>query len=80
MLNLVQHRHDSVVINKDGKPVAALVDSRLFDLIRRMQGRFDALCERIEHGFNEVSEAEGMAEIEVAIAKDRGAQGKLNIG
>ncbi len=80
MLNLVQHRHDRVVINKDGKPVAALVDSRLFDLIRRMQGRFDALCERIEHGFNEVSEAEGMAEIEAAIAKDRGAQGKLNIG
>ena len=25
MLNQVQYRHDSVVINKDGKPVAALV-------------------------------------------------------
>lgn len=43
MLNLVQYRHDSVVINKDGKPVAALVDARLFERIRRMQGRFDAL-------------------------------------
>ena len=32
MLNQVQYRHDSVVINKDGKPVAALVD---------------ALCQRI---------------------------------
>lgn len=31
MLNQVQYRHDSVVINKDGKPVAALVDARLFD-------------------------------------------------
>ena len=35
MLNQVQYRHDSVVINKDGKPVAALVDARLFERIRR---------------------------------------------
>lgn len=34
MLNQVQYRHDSVVINKDGKPVAALVDARLFERIR----------------------------------------------
>jgi prevent-host-death family protein len=29
MLNQVQYRHDSVILNKDGKPVAALVDARL---------------------------------------------------
>jgi len=51
MLNLVQYRHDSVVINKDGKPVAALVDAQLFERIRRMQSRFDALCQRIEADF-----------------------------
>lgn len=28
MLKQVQYRHDSVLINKDGKPVAALVDAR----------------------------------------------------
>ena len=28
MLNQVQYRHDSIVINKDGKPVAALVDAQ----------------------------------------------------
>lgn len=71
MLNQVQYRHDSVVINKDGKPVAALVDARLFERIRRMQGRFDALCQRIEAGFAGVPEADGMAEIEAAIAEDR---------
>jgi len=27
MLNQVQNRHDSIVINEDGKPVAALVDA-----------------------------------------------------
>jgi prevent-host-death family protein len=71
MLNQVQYRHDSIVINKDGKPVAALVDARLFARIRRMQERFDALCQRIEAGFADVPEAEGMAEIEAAITRDR---------
>ena len=71
MLNQVQYRHDSVVINKDGKPVAALVDARLFERIRRMQSHFDALCQRIEAGFSNVSEAEGMAEIDAAVALER---------
>ncbi len=71
MLNQVQYRHDSVVINKDGKPVAALVDARLFERIRRMQGRFDALCQRIELGFASVPEAEGLAEIDTAIKRER---------
>lgn len=71
MLNQVQYRHDSVVINKDGKPVAALVDARLFERIRRMQGRFDALCRRIEAGFAEVPEADGLAEIDAAVALER---------
>lgn len=76
MLNQVQYRHDSVVINKDGKPVAALVDARLFERIRRMQGRFDALCRRIEAGYAGVPEAEGLAEIEAAVAAERAAAGK----
>ena len=71
MLNQVQYRHDSVVINKDGKPVAALVDARLFERIRRMQERFDALCQRIEAGFAKVPEDEGLAEIQAAVKLDR---------
>lgn len=71
MLNRVQYRHDTVVINKDGKPVAALVDARLFERIRRMQVRFDALCQRIEAGFAAIPEAEGLAEIDVAIVLER---------
>lgn len=71
MLNRVQYRQDSVVISKDGKPVAALVDVRLFERIRRMQGRFDALCHRIEAGFADVPEANGLAEIEAAVALER---------
>ena len=71
MLNQVQYRHDSVVINKDGKPVAALVDARLVARIRRMQDRFDALCQRIETGFADLPEADGMVEIDAAVAAER---------
>ncbi len=71
MLSQVQYRHDSVVINKDGKPVAALVDARLFERIRRMQDRFDALCLRIEAGFATVAQAQGIAEIEAAVKLER---------
>jgi prevent-host-death family protein len=71
MLNQVQYRHDSIVINKDGKPVAALVDARLFERIQRMQARFEALCQRIEAGYKNVPEEEGMAEIDAAVAAER---------
>ena len=71
MLNQVQYRHDSIVINKDGKPVAALVDAQLFARIRRMQARFDALCQRIEAGFDDTPEAEGLTEIDAAVADTR---------
>lgn len=76
MLSQVQYRRDSVVINKDGKPVAALVDARLFERIRRMQARFESLCERLESGFAAIDEAEGMAEIDKAVKQDRAQQKK----
>jgi prevent-host-death family protein len=47
MLNLVQYRSESVVINKDGKPVAALVNAELFSRILRMRERFDALSQKL---------------------------------
>ena len=71
MLNQVQYRHDTILIKKDGKPVAALVDARLFERIRRMQARFDGLCQRIEAGYAAVPEAEGLAEIDTAVAETR---------
>ncbi len=71
MLNRVQYRQDSIVINKDGKPVAALVDARLFERIRRMQARFDALCERMAESFAGVPEPDGMAAIDGAVKAAR---------
>ena len=66
MLNLVQYRNDSVLIKKDGKPVAALIDAKLFERIRRMQERFDALCDRLAKTYDGVPEEVAQAEIEQA--------------
>jgi prevent-host-death family protein len=71
MLNQVQYRNDSIVINKDGKPVAALVDAELFARIRRMRARFDALSGRIAEAYANVPSDKGMAEIDAAVARER---------
>jgi prevent-host-death family protein len=71
MLNQVQYRNDSIVINKDGKPVAALVDAELFSRIRRMRDRFDALSSRLAEGYAAVPFEEGMAEIDALIEAER---------
>ena len=71
MLNQVQYRNDSIVINKDGKPVAALVDAELFARIRRMRDRFDALTQRIAEAYAGVPLEEGLAEIDAVVARAR---------
>jgi prevent-host-death family protein len=71
MLNQVQYRNDSIVINKDGKPVAALVDAELFARIRRMQDRFDELTRQVAEAFADVPEEQGLAEIDAAVEEVR---------
>jgi prevent-host-death family protein len=71
MLNQVQYRNDSIVVQKDGKPVAALVDAQLFARIRAMRDRFDQLGNRIAAAYANVAVDQGMAEIDAAVAKER---------
>jgi len=71
MINRVQYRNDSIVINKDGKPVAVLVDAELFARIQRMRARFDELSARISEAYGDVPAEEGLAEIEDAVAAAR---------
>ena len=59
------------MISKDGKPVAVLIDTRLFERIRRLQDRFDALCQRVESGFESVPEDVGLDEINAAVDAER---------
>lgn len=71
MINQVQYRSDSIVINKDGKPVAVLVDAELFARIRRMRERFDALSSRIAEAYADVPPEQGIAEIDAVVARAR---------
>ncbi|HEY1805579.1 MAG TPA: type II toxin-antitoxin system Phd/YefM family antitoxin [Terracidiphilus sp.] len=71
MLNKVQYRNDSIVINKDGKPVAVLVDADLFARIRRMRDRFDELTGRVAAAYRDVPAELGMAEIDAAVEQER---------
>jgi prevent-host-death family protein len=72
MINQVQFRRDTIVIKKDGKTVAALVDARLFERIRQMRERFDTLAGRLANAYANVPEQEGLAEIDHVTAKVRG--------
>jgi prevent-host-death family protein len=71
MLNQVQYHNDSIVINKDGKPVAVLVDAELFARIRRMRDRFDALSNRIAGAYATVPIEEGLSEIDAILEQER---------
>ena len=71
MLNQVQYRNDSIVINKDGKPVAALVDAELFARIRRMRNRFDSLSERIAEAYADIPMEQGLEEIDSLVRQER---------
>jgi prevent-host-death family protein len=71
MLNQVQYRNDSIVVSKDGKPVAALVDAALFARIRVLRDRFDQLSCRVANAYGDVPDGEGMAEIDTAVTQLR---------
>jgi prevent-host-death family protein len=71
MLNQVQYHNDSIVIHKDGKPVAVLVDAELFSRIRRMREQFDALTGRLAQAYATVPEEEGLAEIDAVVKRER---------
>jgi len=71
MINQVQYRNDSIVVSKDGKPVAALVGADLFARIRSMRDRFDQLSSRIAEAYVDVPVEIGMAEIDAAVAQER---------
>lgn len=74
MLNQVQYRHDSILIKKDGKTVAALVDAQLFDRIRRFKERFDTLSQQIADAYATVPEQEGVDEIDALVSETRHSQ------
>lgn len=76
LLNQVQYRNDAVVITKDGKPVAALVDVALFERIRRLRDEFMRLTDALGRTYEDVSPAAAQAEIDEAVSAARKARAK----
>ncbi|MDR0592111.1 MAG: type II toxin-antitoxin system Phd/YefM family antitoxin [Bifidobacteriaceae bacterium] len=63
-LGRVQYRRESVVITKDGRAVAALVDVATFEKIRALGERFDQLTARVADAYADVPEDQGLAQID----------------
>ena len=72
LLNGVQYRHDSVVITKAGKPVAALVDMATFERMRRKNaGEFERLWAQFSKGFEHWTDDEAQALADQALQEAR---------
>ncbi len=76
LLNQVQYRNDAVLITKDGKPVAALVDVALFERIRRLRDEFTRLTDALGKAYASVDAHVAQAEIDEAVAAARSARAK----
>ena len=76
LLNQVQYRNDAVLITKDGKPVAALVDVALFERIRRLRNEFMRLTDLLGKTYQGVNPTVAEGEIEEAIMAARKARAK----
>ena len=72
LLSGVQYRHDSVVITKAGKPVAALVDMATFERMRRKNdGEFERAWAEFAKGFDGLSDEEAQALADQALQEAR---------
>ncbi|MBI4533742.1 MAG: type II toxin-antitoxin system Phd/YefM family antitoxin [Candidatus Melainabacteria bacterium] len=69
LLNEVQYRHDSVLITKGGKPVAAIVDIELFNKIRLLNEEFERLAASLSMAYKDIDPKTAEAEIAEAIEK-----------
>lgn len=67
-----------MVIKEDGTPVSALIDAKLVERIRPMQGRFDSMRQRIDAGFSKLPQSEGLVEIDAATQFERAQFGSAS--
>ncbi len=60
-----------MVVTKDGKPVAALVDYPLYERIRRMRDVFERLIDRLGQAYEALPASEADAQIDEAVKQVR---------
>jgi prevent-host-death family protein len=71
LLNGIQYGNDQIVITKGGKPVAAMVDTALFDKIRLLKREFNRLTDELAVAYQGVDESVAQQEIDAAIKQAR---------
>lgn len=71
ILNEVKYRHDSVLIKKAGKPIAAIIDVDLFEKVKNMKLTFESLTHQLAHTYTEAATDIAQTEIEEAITSAR---------
>ncbi len=71
LLNGVHYHHDTVLITKAGKPIAALVDIEFFEKAQRMKQEFERLCAELGKVYAGVDTTIAEAEIAEAVASVR---------
>jgi prevent-host-death family protein len=71
LLNGIQYGNDQIVITKGGKPVAAMVDTALFDKIRLLKKEFNRLADELAIAYQGVDESVAQQEIDAAVKQAR---------
>ena len=71
LLNGIQYGNDQIVITKGGKPVAAMVDTALFDKIRLLKREFNRLTDELAVAYQDVDKSVAQQEIDAAVKQAR---------
>jgi prevent-host-death family protein len=71
VLSGVHYRNDEVVIERAGKPVAAVIPMRIYERILRQRGAMEALIKKAQDGNLEISEEEAEREAVEAVREYR---------
>jgi len=67
LLNEIQYRGDSFVVTRAGKPVAAMIDIKLFNKIRLVESEFDRMVIELQSQFSNVPYKELEADLNDAL-------------
>jgi len=67
LLNEVQYRHNTILITKADKPIAALVDIELFNRIRLLQKEFDRMTDELANSYSNVKIDDALIEIDETV-------------
>jgi prevent-host-death family protein len=71
LLNEVKYRHDSILIKKAGKPIAALIDIDLFEKVKALKYQFDNLTNELGKTYTGVVPEDAENEIKEALKKSK---------